>query len=215
MNNKEQLNELLRRPDVWIAGQRPPFSDNRIPTGFSKLDHALGGGWPRGQLTELAMPADGPVNGPVNGIGELRLLIPAISRLSHWVVLVSPPYIPYAPALVKHGLDLSRLLVIRAMTSTDVFWSMEQALRSGACSAVIGWVGNAQERTLRRLQLAAETGSSWAVLFRPSPCVGQRSPAPLRVQLRMHHASGDGLELQIVKQRSGLPATVWVNAADA
>jgi hypothetical protein len=206
MNNNEQLTGLLRRPDVWIAGHRPIAHDNRIPTGFTELDHALGGGWPRGQLTELATLAD--------GIGELRLLMPAINRLDQWVMLVSPPYIPYAPALAGYGVDLSRLLVIRAMTPIDALWSMEQALRSGACSAVMGWVEHAEERALRRLQLAAETGSCWAVLFRPVPCIGQRSPAPLRIQLRTRAPAG-GLELRIFKQRSGLPATVWVNASDA
>jgi cell division inhibitor SulA/protein ImuA len=129
-------------------------------------------------------------------------------------MLVSPPYIPYAPALERYGLDLSRLLVIQATSGIDTLWSMEQALRSGACTAVIAWVDNAEERALRRLQLAAEAGACWAVLFRPSLSIGQRSPAPLRIELRTHECGGR-LELQIVKQRSGLPATVWVNASDA
>jgi hypothetical protein len=198
----KQLSELLRRPDVWIAGHRSIDHGSRIPTGFAELDHALGGGWPRGQLTEFATPAE--------GIGELKLLMPAIRRLDQWVVLVSPPHIPYAPALEAHGLDLSHLLVTRAMTQIDTLWAIEQALRSGACSAVIGWMENAAERALRRLQLAAEAGSSWAVLFRPPSCIRRRSPAPLRIQLSACQF-GNRLELQILKQRSGLPATVRVN----
>lgn len=206
MSNDGQLSELLKRPDVWMAGHRSVPHGSRIPTGFAELDRVLGGGWPSGQLTELATPT--------HGIGELKLLMPAINRLDRWVMLVSPPYMPYAPALKRHGLDLSRLLVIRAVAGIDVLWSMEQALLSGTCSAVIAWAENAGERALRRLQLAAETGACWAVLFRPSLRIGQRSPAPLRIRLRAHE-SGGRLELQIVKQRSGLPATVWVNAQDA
>lgn len=206
MNNDGQLSELLKRPDVWMAGHRSVLHGSRIPTGFAELDRVLGGGWPSGQLTELITPA--------HGIGELKLLMPAINRLDRWVMLVSPPYIPYAPALKRYGLDLSRLLVIRAVTGIDTLWSMEQALRSGACSAVIAWAENPEERALRRLQLAAETGACWAVLFMPSLRIGQRSPAPLRIELRAHEPGG-GLELQIVKQRSGLPATVRVNASDA
>jgi hypothetical protein len=136
--------------------------------------------------------------------------MPAINRLDQWVMLVSPPYIPYAPALAGHGVDLSRLLVIRTMTGIDALWSMEQALCSRVCSAVMGWAAQAEERALRRLQLAAEAGSCWAVLFRPASCIGQRSPAPLRIELRTR-GTVDGLELRIVKQRPGLPATVWVN----
>ena len=43
---------------------------------------------------------------------------------------------------------------------------MEQALRSGACSAVIGWAAFRDRQGLRRLQLASEQSRCMAVLFR-------------------------------------------------
>ena len=36
---------------------------------------------------------------------------------------------------------------------------------------------------LRRLQLAAETGLTWGVVFRPAQRASQPSPAPLRLEI--------------------------------
>jgi hypothetical protein len=53
---------------------------------------------------------------------------------------------------------------------------MEQALRSGSCSAVLGWANAIDMSSLRRLQLAAEQAGCLAVLFRRS----QESHLPSR-----------------------------------
>ena len=55
----------------------------------------------------LAAPTPG--SGP---IGELQLVIPALAALSRerWILWLSPPYIPYAPALAASGSRESPLL---------------------------------------------------------------------------------------------------------
>jgi hypothetical protein len=80
---------------------------------------------------------------------------------------------------------------------------MEQALRSGSCSAVLGWVTGIDMSGLRRLQLAAEQAGCLAVLFRRSQESHLPSPALLRIKLAASHA---GLEVQILKSRGGRPA---------
>ena len=77
--------------------------------------------------------------------------------------------------------------------------------RSAACARVRAqrcWPGRvrAHERALRRLQLAAEEGKSFGVVFGPRAMPPHPSPAPLRIQL----SAGRGrLELQILKRRGG------------
>jgi hypothetical protein len=162
------------------------------------MDEQLpGGGWPRGALTEILLERE--------GIGELRLLLPALARVSatsEWQAWVSPPHVPYAPALSVAGVNLKQLLVVQPRSAADAWWTAEQALRSGACSAVLAWLSMPDERRMRRLQLGAESGRSWGVLFRSASAAQQRSTAALRLRLE---ATEYGLAVHILKRRGGWP----------
>lgn len=200
----DALAELLRHPALWRGGGGAA-APRTVPTGFRRLDEQLpGGGWPLSTLTELLVATA--------GIGEIRLLLPALCALSagapgeaRWIAWLAPPHLPYAPALAGAGLDPARMLVIRSSDGLDVLWAMEQALRSGACAAVLGWAGAAGTPALRRLKLAAEEGRSPGFLFRPLSHRGESSPAALRLVLT---SGDDGLDVEILKSRGGGPARV-------
>jgi cell division inhibitor SulA/protein ImuA len=180
-----------------------------IPTGFRELDRALpGGGWPLGAITEILV--DG------YGIGELGLLMPALAALTKedpakpkkWVAWIAPPFIPYAPALQQHGVNIDRLLMIHPTSGgKSRLWAVEQAVRSGSSAGVLAWVANVDDVILRRLQLAAEEQACWLLLFRPASARLQRSPAALRVLLS--HAR-EATRVEIVKCRGGQPGVVDV-----
>lgn len=190
------LESVLKHPGVWRGGQRAQAAAGALPTGFAALDALLpGGGWPRGALTEVLLARQ--------GIGELRLLTPALARLSEaegWLAWVAPPYVPYAAALAAAGVKLERLLVAKPPNAVDAWWAAEQVLRSGACGALLAWLRAAGERRMRRLQLAAESGHAWGVLFRHARTAQDRSPAALR--LLLEPAEG-GLAVHILKRRGG------------
>ncbi len=190
------LESVLQHPGIWRGNQRAQTAEDALPTGFAALDELLpGSGWPRGALTELLIERQ--------GIGELRLLMPALARLSEadgWLAWVAPPYVPYAAALAAVGIDLKRLVVAKPQSAADAWWTAEQALRSGACGALLAWLRAADERRMRRLQLAAETGHTWGVLFRHARAAQERSPAALRLLLE---PAADGLAVTILKRRGG------------
>ena len=218
------IEKLINHPHIWRGRGRHP-SWSTCSTGFEALDqHLPGGGWPATGLTEIVVDQ--------YGIGELSLLMPALVRVGQhseqgggWIVWVDPPFIPYAPALRRQGIDLSRVLLVhKAATqgrdrpayrscrgSWDSLWAMEQALRFGSCSVVLAWVQSADETALRRLQLAAEEGQCWAVLFRPLEALNQRSPAVLRIRLMR----ANGLtHVKILKCRGGRPGVIPVQLQD-
>lgn len=189
------LDPLLQARRLWRGRGTPAPAAAAQPTGVPALDAALpGGGWPEHALSELLFAAD--------GLGELSLLLPTLARLGRAgreVVLVGPPYLPYAPALQRAGLCLSRLHVVDAR-GRDALWAFEQCLRSGACGAVVGWPLEADDRALRRLQLAAETGRALAFALRPARAAANASPAALRLRL---DAGADGIRLEVLKCRGG------------
>ncbi len=195
------LEALAALPGVWRGGEAATAL-SVIATGFTELDNCLPGrGWPVGALTEICTQ--------IPGSGEVSLVIPALAALSDgsiddmgWIAWISPPHSLYPPALAAGGVRLSRLLLAQAADTTDVLWGMEQALRSGSCQAVLGWADKTSERSLRRLQLAAESTRAWAVLYRPAHCLKQASPAALRLRLT---AVAEGLEIDVLKTRGGRP----------
>ena len=191
------LQDLIQRSQVWRGGAAPPVSG--LPTGFSELDALLGGnGWPQGALTEILFPGMGSAG--------LRLLLPALARLSQgdrWIVFVAPPYIPYAPALARAGVNLSRVLWVHAQRGVDGLWAAEQSLRAGTCAAVLVWPAAADTTSLRRLQLAAEAGDAVGVLFRTERAAMESSPTALRLRLE---PDAMGLRAQVLKRRGGWPA---------
>ncbi len=201
---RKTLQALLARPDLWLGDGRANVpGPETVPTGFAALDALLpGGGWPAGALTEVLLSGE--------GIGELRLLMPALARLcrqDRWIAWVNPPNIPYAPALAAAGLDLSRILVVRAGTSRDRLWAFEQCLRSGACLAALGWPGECDDRALRRLQLAAAKGGALGLLFRPERAAAHPSPAALRLRLAR---SSRSLTVELLKGRGGAGRSVEI-----
>ncbi|MBT8098257.1 MAG: SOS cell division inhibitor SulA, partial [Gammaproteobacteria bacterium] len=150
------------------------------------------------------------------GVGELQLLMPALSRLSAedpvvpytepgWIAWVAPPFQPYPPALDAWGINLSRLLIVRPKDDSEILWSAEQALSSGTCAAVLLWPGHLNDQESRRLQLAAEKGQSWAIAFRPGSARHEPSAAALRIGI---HADALGTHLSLFKSRGGRPVTL-------
>lgn len=190
------LKELLHHGLVWRGGPIATAELPAIPSGFEALDAELpGGGWPAGVLTELLPEHE--------GIGEVRALGPALASLSQSgrrLAWIEPPYLPYAPAVQAAGIDLAKVLIVRARSQKEALWAMEQALQSGACGAVLGWPRKISFTQLRRLQIAAEGGPTLAFVFREPESARQASPAALRLHLQS--VKGE-LAVKILKRRGG------------
>lgn len=208
-------------PGVWRgAGNRSIQNQKIIPSNIKELDEVLpGGGWPQGALTEILSRR--------SGLGELKLILPALTgsglaRASEpgiragseqaWIAWVSPPFLPYAPALARTGMNPARVLLITPEDAVsqshrkrqrDVFWATEQALRSGSATAVLAWFDQCDEKVMRRLQLAAAEGDTPGFLFRPQRHANRPSPAAVRLLVE---SNGDGRQVvSLLKCRGGRP----------
>jgi cell division inhibitor SulA len=217
-----QLEQLLgARADLWRGHATPAATPCGLNTGFVALNEALSGhGWPAGGLSEVLTAHQGA------GLALLLPLLAGLSRQPRWLLWVEPPHLPFAPALAAAGLDLRRILIVRA--GDDAAWAAEQGLRSGTCAAVLAWTGpdavaagradTGQGKSqrlarwtpaaLRRLQLAAADHQTPALLLRPPSAAGETSPAALRLHVG---ARADGLEVTLLKQRGGRPGQrLWL-----
>jgi protein ImuA len=201
---------------LWRAHQFDAPRKGVTATGFTALDTELpGGGWPHRVLTELLLPHP--------GLGELRLLVPALSRISgagdasasigRSVMLFDPPASLCGWALAQLGVHAQQLLVVygregprgaatlrRMLPSADLLWALEQALKSGHVGAVLAWLPQRLKAdALRRLQLAAQAHDGPAFLFRDVDARIKPSAAPLRLLLQ--GAGIDRLSVRVIKRR--------------
>jgi hypothetical protein len=217
---RQTLQSLLETASqlIW-RGDASFYERQAEKSGFAELDALLpGSGWPVGAITELIYARE--------GMGEVSLLLPVLARLTRSdkrIAMVAPPHIPYAPALVASGIELTQLMVIQPDKDADAWWTAEQLLRSHQFAAVLFWPDRFDERGLRRLQSAAERGSSLGFVFHQFNCAEHASPAPLRLRV-----TGAGQYRQalvaIIKRRGSViakpvsinlstPSSMPVNAA--
>jgi protein ImuA len=203
-------------PALWRAHQlgRPQASQQAAASsGHAELDAQLpGGGWPAGALTELLLPHA--------GVGELRLLAPALAALQSQqrsVMWFDPPAAPCAWALSALGIDVRQLVVVHSrggmnginrvkgrarqlLPAADILWALEHALKSGHLGAVLAWLpARLPADALRRLQLAAQGHDGPAFLLRDAQMRTHPSPAPLR--LLLGSAGPDLLRVMLLKRR--------------
>ena len=217
----EVLEKLLQNPRLWRGFSQDPSQANSggqgLQSGYPKLDrHLPGGGWPPHALTEILLEH--------YGTGELKLLMPALARLSQgddegaaqsagWIAWIAPPFEPYPPALLQWGINLSRVLIVRPKKPAEALWAAEQALSSGNCAAVLLWSEQLDDVASRRLQLAAEQGQSWGIAFRSARASSRSSAAALRIRVS---AGEKGTDLGILKSRGGRPVIIrdYASAAE-
>lgn len=197
-------------PALWRArsGMAAGALATVLPSGFAPLDAELpGGGWPQRVLTELLLPCP--------GVGEMRLLAPALARVTQGgrsLILFDPPAQVSAEALAQLGLPPAQCIVVRGRHgaravalrqrpgAADLCWALEQALRSGQVGAVLAWLGPAAKSdVLRRLQLAAQAHEGPAFLLREVPVRQHPSLAPLRLVLGC--SGPDELSVHVIKRR--------------
>jgi hypothetical protein len=196
------LDALFAGRQVWHGRAAPAPEPGSQPTGWAELDAVLpAGGWPEHALSEILLPAD--------GVGELQLVLPTLARLTQAdgvIAVIAPPYLPCVAGWENRGVAMARVDIVHTGTPRDALWAAEQCLRSGSCAAVLAWPQQADDRALRRLQVAADHGRALGFLFRDRRHAAQASPAALRLEVETTPAR----QLRIRKCRGGQPPALAI-----
>jgi protein ImuA len=102
---------------------------------------------------------------------------------------------PYPPGLAQFGLDLKRLIVIRAAKREEVMWAAEEALSASGAVVICSLSGRGKPLDLkatRRLLLFAERNHARCLLVRP---LAEASAAWTRWRVAPAPSSDDPHEL--------------------
>lgn len=198
------LEQLLQRQDIWRGHTQAPClkpKSHSLSTGFNAFDAALlHSGWPLGQLVEVCQPR-------LNH-AEWLLLRPALQHNNgdELLVLLNPPFAPFAQGLIQAGVNLERLRVVECGNKADFLAGFIELTQASACHAVLAWQPQ-QPLTyteLRKCLLATHKGKGLYLLFRSEKTHNQSSPASLRLSLAL---TDYYLQVRIFKQRGMLTTT--------
>lgn len=191
---------------VKVAATLERRSKDRLALGISALDTELGGGLPLGALTEV-------VSEP--GHGGWWLAMRALAAVAGRVGLLNHDDSFHPPGAALHGVDLSRLLVVRARNRKDALWSLERLAKNTGLAATFAWLPGLKDVELRRLQLAAERSRQAVILLRDEQEAGRSSWGALR--LKVSGVPGDGpriLSITTLRARGAMPRPVRIEVDD-
>lgn len=203
----EQLRDLEGERFATGAGET-------ISTGLAAIDRILpDGGLRRGTLVEwLGATAAGAARrkcvADASGAGTLAL-IAARSALQAGgaLVVIDRARRFFPPAAMAWGIPLERLIVVRPASAADEAWAADQCLRSRSVAAVWLPLETAEEHTLRRWQLAAETSGALGLLVRSARARSEPSWAELRLGVQpLSKSTADRsrrLCVELLRARSG------------
>lgn len=155
--------DSLRRRLRGFEAKRLAHEGRLISSGCGDLDHRLpGGGFPNGSLIECL-----GAGSHACGAGLLAMIVArqALEGGGELVVL-DPEERFYPPAAWGMGVDLEKLVVVRASRLEEQVWALDQALRCSGVAAAWAPVEQLDERQFRRLQLAVEEGGGLGMLIR-------------------------------------------------
>lgn len=189
------LSELKASGHIWsLHDQLSPSV--LMSTGFAELDQMLAGGFPAHTVIELHSPI---------GIGELRLLLPCLTRplvQAQLLVFINPPMLIGSQMLQAAGITHSQVLILQPATAQDALWAAEQCLKSGCCGSVVLWQPSLSIAQLKRLQLCAQDGQASLFMFRGQQQTHISLPVALSLQLS---PALQGVKVQVLKRRGGWP----------
>jgi hypothetical protein len=102
-----------------------------FPTGLAEIDRALGGGFPRGRVSEVVGPAC---------CGRTSLALALLARVTaqgELAVVVDPPDVFDAASAAAAGVDLARVLWVRPPGLGEALRSVEHVLQAGGFPLVL------------------------------------------------------------------------------
>ena len=195
-----QIAQLRSRLEQIIAP--PVVATDAIPTGFHELDEALGGGIPRGRLTELI----GPVGAGTATL--VRALVGAALSRGQGVACIDASR-TLDPADWA-SLDCDFLRVVRPRDPARGAWCADVLLRSGAFTLVVldSAPSLARQVALRLVGLARDKDAAFVV-------VGDGSVSQLGGAVRMEvkrrwGGGGQRRPSELTVLRGGLRTTIEV-----
>lgn len=156
----------LQTDILRLQGFKP---SNSIPVdvGLGPIKEAfLNGSFPLGAIHEFL--AEGVEDAAATSGFIAGLLAPLMEK-NGTTLWISSSRTLFPPALKSFGIQPDRVIFIDLQKEKDILWSMDEALKCGALTAVVGEMKEISFTASRRLQLAVEQSQVTGFVLRRNP----------------------------------------------
>lgn len=194
------LTQLHNDHQIWHGNSHRNVVEP-VTTGYIELDSYLNGGFPDNSVIELQT---------INGIGELRLIMPYLAhkaQSTRLIAFIAPPSYICSQMLASNGIKAKQVLVLNTEKEDDTLWSVEQCLKSGCIGAIVLWHRQFSSAQIKRFKLAAQQGQANLIIIRPQPNLSLCLPVALSLKLAPHP---HGLEVAVNKQLGYWPKAPYI-----
>ena len=189
-NARKSLEKLAKEVRAIETSGRATYSSKVISSGCDAVDRLLpGGGYAAGSMIEFLQDRAGS--------GAMALGLTTAKQAiepGKYLLVVDRHRRFYPPAAIALGLPIDRMVVVHPDSVADAVWAIDQALRSSGVGAVLAELDTLDDRSARRLQLAAEQGGGLGIWIRNAKLMRGPSWAEVQWLIRSQASSTTSLE---------------------
>lgn len=205
----------MRREILAAEGLQRKVSDPVLDIGLRALESAFPDQtFPMGSIHEFISP---DTENAAATTGFIAALLGTISLKKGPCIWISRNNQVFAPALISFGLRPDQVIFISPDKDKDLLWTIEQALKCSALTAVVADVQHLDLTTSRRLQLAVEQSRVTGLLHRRSTINTGHTASVARWQIQALSSSDAGVpgmgyprwQVNLLKVRNGKPGS-WI-----
>ena len=188
------LNKLIQKGQLFNARLQTSAAVERLSTGYTRLDHLLGGGLSLGHLHEVQVP----------GLfsGESLVFKASVQRAASRqqpVFWLNPPAQPFLPGL---NASAAQHMVLESLAEEELQWSAAQILRELKGGVVLIWHPHPSAQTVRTWQRSLQADSDIFVLVISQHMAEEARAYSSRVRLCLR---ADKVHFEILKRPGGWP----------
>jgi protein ImuA len=203
--------EQLQRQILTLQGNRQhPGEVSQV--GLGSIESAFPDGiFPRASVHELISLSTEEAS-CTNGF--IAVILGKLMQQGGCCLWISTKRKVFPPALKTFGIEPERILFVDTMRAKDALWTIEEALKCNALSAVVGEISELDFNASRRLQLAVERSKVTGFIHRHQPkainavaCVSRWKITPLASGTygEMPGVGNPRWRIQLLKARNGKP----------
>ena len=218
---KPDIIAQLQRDILRLQGFKPASNSNIVDLGLGSMNNAFPDKvFPLGAIHEFI--CGGAEDAAATG-GFMAGLLSSLMRGEGASIWISSSRTLFPPALKRFGISPSNILFVDLQKERDVLWAMEEALKCGALSAVVGEMQELSFTASRRLQLVVEQSQVTGFIIRrnynnpnTTACVTRWKITPLPSESE-DNLPGIGFprwNVELLKVRNGKPGSwqmEWVD----